>query len=55
MGLAPGEYKAKIDEAQMAKLGMSCSPEVDFTIRQSKDGDVADGLEFILHTLVTQK
>ncbi|WP_343700603.1 hypothetical protein [Chitinophaga sp.] len=49
LGLAPGVYSARIDGQQMEKLGMvSATREVPFTIAASKQGAVADGLEFRL-------
>jgi len=49
MGLAPGSYTACIDPSQMKKLGMTCSGNLQFRINTNKDGDVADGLNFILN------
>jgi hypothetical protein len=51
MGLAPGTYTARIDTAQLQKLQMTSSSTVSFKILSNKDGDVADGLKFILHSL----
>ncbi len=49
LGLAPGEYEARIDTAQLNKLNMTASPSsLPFTISAGLDGDVADGLEFII-------
>lgn len=48
MGLAPGIYTARIDEEQLRKLKMASSAFIPFTIKPGKDGDVADGLEFVL-------
>ena len=49
MGLAPGEYEARIDTAQLNKLNWTVSPaSINFTITAGIDGDVADGLEFVL-------
>jgi hypothetical protein len=50
LGLAPGSYTARIDTAQLGILHLVSSPEaLPFTIKHNKDGDVADGLEFVLH------
>ncbi|MEP7238206.1 MAG: hypothetical protein ABI685_10090 [Ferruginibacter sp.] len=48
MGLAPGSYTAMVDPLQMEKLQMRASPVAAFTIAPKTDGDVADGLQFIL-------
>ena len=47
MGLQPGAYTAIMDNNQLSKLNMECTPAVKFTISDSKDGDVKDGLQFI--------
>jgi hypothetical protein len=52
LGLPPGSYTARIDAAQLNKLHFASAPEsIPFTIRMSKDGDVVDGLEFLLQAL----
>lgn len=51
LGLAPGSYIALIDTAQLQKLQMTSSPAVSFKILSNIDGEVVDGLEFILHSL----
>ncbi|HZH97285.1 MAG TPA: carboxypeptidase-like regulatory domain-containing protein, partial [Flavisolibacter sp.] len=48
MGLPPGVYTATADPAQLAKLKMTSSPAVSFTIAQNEEGDVVSDLEFIL-------
>ncbi len=49
MGLPPGEYTVKADPDQLRNLKMICSPEeIRINVRQSQDGDVVDGLNFIL-------
>jgi hypothetical protein len=48
MGLAPGNYVARIDLAQLNKLRMNSSADRVFRINPGREGDVADGLEFIL-------
>ncbi len=51
LGLAPGDYIAQIDGGQLKKLYLSNTPDgIPFTIQKSIDGDVADGLEFILRS-----
>jgi len=51
MGLAPGQYYARIDASQLKKLHMSVSPAfLEFTVAKGSDGDVVDGLEFEMKT-----
>jgi cell division septation protein DedD len=53
LGLPPGSYFATIDAAQLHKLNMKVSPSsIPFIIKKSKDGDVADGLEFTLNSMI---
>ncbi|MEO5995383.1 MAG: hypothetical protein ABIN89_01710 [Chitinophagaceae bacterium] len=48
LGLAPGVYTARIDPAQLQTLNMQ-SPDIkSFVIKQGREGDVVDGLEFTL-------
>ena len=47
-GLQPGNYIASADTSQLSKLNMSSSPQLSFTIKLSKEGDIADGLKFKL-------
>jgi len=48
-GLKPGAYTARIDSTQLRNLGMTASPEqLSFTIEESKDGTLADNLQFVL-------
>ena len=50
LGLPPGSYTARIDAEQLNRLHLvSSNSSVSFQIARSKDGDVADGLEFLLH------
>jgi hypothetical protein len=50
-GLAPGEYTAEVSTGQLEKLHMSCRPwTLPFKIAANKNGDVAEGLEFILQS-----
>lgn len=49
MGLAPGKYTAELDKEQMSKLKMTVTPmTIPFQILNNRDGDVVDGLEFII-------
>lgn len=50
VGLAPGEYTARVDAAQLAKLGMTSTPALSFKISQNSDGDMVNNLEFILRS-----
>jgi hypothetical protein len=50
-GLAPGEYTAEVSAGQLERLHMSCRPwTLPFKIAANKNGDVAEGLEFILQS-----
>jgi hypothetical protein len=51
MKLAPGTYTAQIDSTQLHKLQMASSPALSFKILSNKDGDVVDGLRFVLNSL----
>lgn len=49
LGFAPGSYVARIDQTQLDKLHMAASPStVSFDIVRSREGGIADGLEFII-------
>jgi hypothetical protein len=49
MGLAPGNYTARVDTVQLHKLGMTALPTVKpFHIAISREGDIVDGMEFFL-------
>lgn len=53
LGLAPGPYKARIDSVQLAKIHMTSTPSIiPITVKRTKDGDVIDGLEFTLQSIV---
>ncbi|MGF6844991.1 hypothetical protein QFZ51_000226 [Chitinophaga sp. W3I9] len=50
-GLAPGNYIARIEHAQLLTLGMTASPAfIPFYITGNEEGDVVDTLEFRLQT-----
>ncbi len=52
LGLAPGKYSAVVDKVQLLKLKMVSSPvNAVFTIKSSKEGDVAEGLKFVLQSI----
>lgn len=50
LGLPPGKYTAAISDEQLRDLNMATVPPTKkaFTIVPNKDGDVVDGLEFVL-------
>ena len=49
MGLKPGRYTIRTDQSQLERLNMeNAVPSLDFLIHSSRDGDVADKLDFIL-------
>jgi len=51
-GLRAGDYIARIDTGQMRKLRMSSDPESrKFSIAGTLDGDIADGLDFVIRAL----
>jgi hypothetical protein len=48
-GLTSGHYSVRIDTSQLRKLEMISSPEIlQFSIANGIDGDIADGLDFVL-------
>ncbi|SEB11784.1 hypothetical protein [Pedobacter hartonius] len=52
LGLVAGSYTVSIDTTQLQHLKLTASPaNLPVTIRRSIDGDVVDGLEFILSTI----
>ncbi|MCD6011752.1 MAG: hypothetical protein K0Q79_1614 [Flavipsychrobacter sp.] len=49
LGLVPGSYTVRIDSVQLNNLHYTSQPgAIPVTIRSNMDGDVADGLEFVL-------
>jgi hypothetical protein len=51
-GLRPGAYYARVDGLQLKKSSMAAFPEyAPFEIQQSVEGDMSEGLEFVLHRL----
>lgn len=49
VGLIPGTYTATIDNGQLDKLNMKSVPQkLPITIKVNKDGDVVEGLKFII-------
>ena len=48
-GLTQGVYRAPLDAAQLKKLQLTCTPlSLPFNIVASKEGDLVDGLEFVI-------
>jgi hypothetical protein len=49
LGLKPGEYRACVDPEQLANLKFIADPPCKyFTIKTSEEGDIIDGIDFIL-------
>lgn len=48
LGLAPGSYSAQVDKVQLQKLKIIASSPLLFKINSTSNGDVADGLQFVL-------
>jgi len=56
MGLEPGEYIARLDTEQLSKLDFNVEPkEINFTIKTNEEGDIYDGINFILSKKITLK
>jgi cell division septation protein DedD len=52
LGLKPGSFFVRIDINQLKKLEMNSKPtSIYFKIEPSIDGDIADGLEFIIKSI----
>jgi hypothetical protein len=50
MGFEPGDYVARMDSVQLSNLNYSALPEQkEFSIKISKEGDIVNGLDFILN------
>ena len=50
IGLAPGEYVARIDPEQLNNLSMTTTPGlIPFKINQSVQGDMVSGVDFVLN------
>lgn len=48
-GLSPGAYMVRIDTSQLKKLGFVADPDtLSFTVEGGPEGDVVEGLDFIL-------
>lgn len=49
LGMKPGTYTVRIDPAQLKKINMVSNPEkMEVTFAASIDGDIKDGLDFVL-------
>jgi len=49
LGLKPGNYKVRIDEQQLEKLEYQSTPVFhNFLIKELIDGDIVEGLDFVL-------
>jgi outer membrane protein OmpA-like peptidoglycan-associated protein len=49
LGFEPGEYIARVDSVQMSRLDYTVAPtEIPFTVIGIEEGDVADGIDFVL-------
>lgn len=49
VGLEPGAYVARIDSAQLNNLNFEADPpQIDFTINTTEQGDLVEGLNFVL-------
>jgi hypothetical protein len=49
LGLEPGEYSAQVDSAQLNNLDFRVDPkQIDFTIKTLEEGDIVEGIEFVL-------
>lgn len=56
LGLAPGKYQVKIDPRQIEKLGLVSKPEqTPFEIKPDYNGDIIDGIDFMLSPLKSEK
>ncbi|HMF69893.1 MAG TPA: hypothetical protein VK616_00385 [Flavitalea sp.] len=55
MGLPPGSYSIGIDPEQLLKLKIDAAPTLQFTIQTTIEGDVEDGLQFILNKAFIRK
>jgi hypothetical protein len=55
MGLTPGSYTVSIDSSQLRKLGFTSEPVLrQFVIAQNRNGDIIEGLDFVLRQKVEQ-
>ncbi len=56
LGLAPGKYYAQVDTSQLKRVNMSIdSAQLPFNIKQSRDGDIVEGIDFTLTSLKAEE
>lgn len=56
LGLRPGDYVVMVDTLQTKKLNLLCSPaKHPFTVRENREGDVIEGLDFVLTSKEPEK
>jgi hypothetical protein len=56
LGLKPGNYTLCIDQEQLDKLGYLSAPvQQNMVIKASVDGDIVDGLDFVISKINNQK
>lgn len=56
LGLAPGAYSVKLDPVQLGKLHLAATPaSIPIYIKLSREGDVADNLDFSLTPRLSEK
>ena len=48
MDLPPGKYTARLNDTQLQVLQLKSTAPLPFEVKMSKDGDIIDGLNFIL-------
>jgi hypothetical protein len=55
LGLAPGHYYARVDSAQLSRLGLTASPEqIAFEIEPDVLGDIVDDLQLVVEKPVEE-
>jgi hypothetical protein len=56
MGLDPGEYIARVDSVQLDNLDYTVNPpQITFKVRTLQEGDVIEGIDFVLTKKITTK
>ena len=56
LGLEPGDYLARIDSVQLSNLGYRADPpQIAFTIKKLKEGDMVGGIDFVLRPVKEDK
>ena len=53
VGLIPGNYVARIDDKQLTKLNKA-STSINFTVKVSIEGDVVDGMKFLVTDIINR-